>query len=117
MEHRNPLSQGTQVNRFVIDRVIGYGASCLVYEAHYLDSGNHRKEIILKECYPYNSGTTRIGSKIVWSSSEEQDKAFQRFNNAYEIAAKIQNEAGAQVISILFINTILTRFRPIPLHI
>ena len=100
MEERNPLSQGTQVIRFVIDRVIGYGASCLVYEAHYLDSGNHRKEIILKECYPYNSGTTRIGSKIVWSSSEEQDKAFQRFNNAYEIAAKIQNEAGAQSVSV-----------------
>ena len=100
MEHRNPLSQGTQVNRFVIDRVIGYGASCLVYEAHYLDSGNHRKEIILKECYPYNSGTTRIGSKIVWSSSEEQEKAFRRFDNAYEIAAKIQNEAGAQSVSV-----------------
>ena len=100
MEQRNPLSQGTQVNRFVIDRVIGYGASCLVYEAHYLDSGNHRKEIILKECYPYNSGTTRIGSKIVWSSLEEQEKAFQRFNNAYEIAAKIQNEAGAQSVSV-----------------
>lgn len=100
MEHRNPLSQGTQVNRFVIDRVIGYGASCLVYEAHYLDSGNHRKEIILKECYPYNSGTSRIGSKIVWSSLEEQEKAFQRFNNAYEIAARIQNEAGAQSVSV-----------------
>ena len=100
MEHRNPLSQGTQVNRFVIDRVIGYGASCLVYEAHYLDSGNHRKEIILKECYPYNSGATRIGSKIVWSSSEGRDKAFQRFNNAYEIAAKIQNEAGAHSVSV-----------------
>ena len=100
MEQRNPLSQGTQVNRFVIDRVIGYGASCLVYEAHYLDSGNHRKEIILKECYPYNSSTTRIGSKIVWSSSEEQEKAFWRFNNAYEIAAKIQNEAGAQSVSV-----------------
>lgn len=100
MEQRNPLSQGTQVNRFVIDRVIGYGASCLVYEAHYLGSGNHRKEIILKECYPYNSSTTRIGSKIVWSSSEEQEKAFWRFNNAYEIAAKIQNEAGAQSVSV-----------------
>ncbi len=100
MEQRNSLSQGTQVNRFVIDRVIGYGASCLVYEAHYLDSGNHRKEIILKECYPYNSGTTRIGSKIVWSNTEEQENAFQRFDNAYEIAAKIQNEAGAQSVSV-----------------
>ena len=100
MEQRTPLSQGVSVQQFVIDRVIGYGASCLVYEAHYLDSGNHRKEIILKECYPYNSGTTRIGSKIVWSSTEEQEKAFRRFDNAYEIAAKIQNEAGAQSVSV-----------------
>ena len=59
MEQRNPLSQGTQVNRFVIDRVIGYGASCLVYEAHYLDSGNHRKEIILKECYGQTAKLTK----------------------------------------------------------
>ena len=100
MEQRTPLSQGVSVQQFVIDRVIGYGASCLVYEAHYLDSGNHRKEIILKECYPYNSGTTRIGRKIVWSSTEEQEKAFRRFDNAYEIAAKIQNEAGAQSVSV-----------------
>ena len=100
MEQRIPLSQGVSVQHFIIDHVIGYGASCLVYEAHYLDSRNYRKEIILKECYPYNSDTTRIGSKIVWSSTEEQEKAFQRFNNAYEIAAKIQNESGAQSVSV-----------------
>ena len=100
MDQRTPLSQGAPVRQFVVDKIIGDGASCLVYEAHYLDSGNHRKEIILKECYPYNSGTSRIGSKIVWSSLEEQEKAFQRFNNAYEIAAKIQNEAGAQSVSV-----------------
>ena len=100
MEQRIPLSQGVSVQHFMIDHVIGYGASCLVYEAHYLDSRNYRKEIILKECYPYNSDTTRIGSKIVWSSTEEQEKAFQRFNNAYEIAAKIQNESGAQSVSV-----------------
>lgn len=100
MEQRIPLSRGTQVNRFVIDRVIGFGASCLVYEAHYLDSSNHRKEVILKECYPCNAVASRIGNKIIWSNSDEQEKAFLRFDNAYEIAAKIQNVAGAKSVSV-----------------
>ena len=99
MEQRIPLSQGETVQQFVIDRVIGFGASCLVYEAHYLDSSKHRKEVILKECYPCNVGASRIGKEIIWSDAEEQEKAFLRFDNAYEIAAKIQNVAGAKSVS------------------
>lgn len=99
MEQRIPLSQGETVKQFVIDRVIGFGASCLVYEAHYLDSSNHRKEVILKECYPCNAGASRIGNKIIWSNAEELEKAFLRFDNAYEIAAKIQNVAGTKSVS------------------
>lgn len=99
MEQRIPLSQGETVQQFVIDRVMGFGASCLVYEAHYLDSSKHRKEVILKECYPCNVGASRIGKEIIWSDAEEQEKAFLRFDNAYEIAAKIQNVAGAKSVS------------------
>lgn len=100
MDFRMPLSQGTSVRKFIIDKRIGDGVSCLVYEAHYHDSGNHRKEIILKECYPYNAGITRVGNKIIWSDPAEKDEAFVRFNNAYEVAAKIQNTAGAQSVSV-----------------
>ena len=100
MDQRTPLSQGAFVRQYIIDKRIGDGASCLVYEAHYLDSGNHRKEIILKECYPYNAGITRVGSKMIWSDPAEQDNAFSRFDTAYEAAAKIQNSAGAKSVSV-----------------
>ena len=98
MDQRTPLSQGASVRQFMVDKIIGGGASCLVYEAHFLDSCNNRKEIILKECYPYNAGTARVGNKIIWSNPAEQEKAFLRFNDSYEVAAKIQNMAGAQSI-------------------
>lgn len=100
MDQRTPLSQGASVRQFVVDKIIGGGASCLVYEAHFLDSCNNRKEIILKECYPYNAGTARVGNKIIWSNPAEQEKAFLRFNDSYEAAAKIQNMAGAQSVSV-----------------
>ena len=100
MEQRTPLSQGALVRQYIIDKRIGEGASCLVYEAHYLDSGNHRKDIILKECYPYNAGITRVGSKMIWSDPAEQDNVFSRFDTAYEVASKIQNTAGAKSVSV-----------------
>ena len=100
MDQRSPLSQGALVRQYIIDKRIGEGASCLVYEAHYLDSGNHRKESILKECYPYKAGITRVGNKIIWSDPAEQDNALSRFDTAYEVAAKIQNTAGAKSVSV-----------------
>ena len=100
MDQRTPLSQGALVRQYIIDKRIGEGASCLVYEAHYLDSGNHRKESILKECYPYKAGITRVGNKIIWSDPAEQDNALSRFDTAYEVAAKIQNTAGAKSVSV-----------------
>ena len=100
MDQRTPLSQGASVRHYIIDKRIGDGASCLVYEAHYLDSGNHRKEIILKECYPYNAGITRVGNMMIWSDPTKKREAFYRFKNAYEVAAKIQNTEGAQSVSV-----------------
>ena len=100
MDQRTPLSQGASVRQFMVDIIIGGGASCLVYEAHFIDSCNNRKEIILKECCPYNAGTARVGNIIIWSNPAEQEKAFLRFNDSYEVAAKIQNMAGAQSVSV-----------------
>lgn len=99
MEQRIALTQGANVERYIIDDVIGFGASCLVYKAHFLDNANHQKEVILKECYPYYAGTTRIGNKIVWSNAEERDAAFLRFRQAYDVASEIQNTANAKSVS------------------
>ena len=99
MEQRIALTQGANVKHYIIDDVIGFGASCLVYKAHFLDNANHKKEVILKECYPYYAGTTRIGNKIMWSNAEERDTAFQRFRHAYDVASEIQNTANAKSVS------------------
>ena len=99
MEQRIALTQGSNVKQYIIDDVIGFGASCLVYRAHFLDNANHQKDVILKECYPYNAGTTRIGNKIIWSNTEERDTAFQRFHHAYDVASEIQNTANAKSVS------------------
>ena len=99
MEQRIALTQGANVKHYIIDDVIGFGASCLVYKAHFLDNANHKKEVILKECYPYYAGTTRIGNKIVWSNADERDAAFLRFRQAYDIASEIQNTANAKSVS------------------
>ena len=56
---RTPLSIGSTIQAkggssytYIIDRVIGDGASSIVYEAHYVDHSNHKHYIRLKECYP-----------------------------------------------------------------
>lgn len=107
MEQRIALTQGTNVKQYIIDNIIGFGASCLAYKAHFLDNANHQKEVILKECYPYNAGTTRIGNKIIWSNTEERDTAFQRFCHAYDVASEIQNIANAKSVSAYSLETLV----------
>lgn len=106
MEQRIALTQGSNVKQYIIDDVIGFGASCLVYKAHFLDNSNHQKDVILKECYPYNAGTTRIGNKIIWSNTEERDTAFQRFHHAYDVASEIQNTANTKSVSAYSLETL-----------
>ena len=106
MEQRIALTQGSNVKQYIIDDIIGYGASCLVYKAHFLDNSNHKKDVVLKECYPYNTGTTRIGNKIIWSNTEERDTAFQRFHHAYDVASEIQNTANTKSVSAYSLETL-----------
>ena len=73
---RTPLSIGTQIQAkggssytYVIDRVIGDGASSIVYEAHYIDNVYGRHDVRLKECYPHASAIQRIGTELVWADA------------------------------------------------
>ncbi len=54
---RTPLSHGSVITspsaNYTIDSVIGQGANCVVYKAHYSDNNGYNKDIILKECYPH----------------------------------------------------------------
>ena len=47
------------IHEFVIDDVVGFGATCIVYDAHYYDSNNCKHIVRIKECYPINLNITR----------------------------------------------------------
>lgn len=95
---RTPLSIGSTVQAvdgssytYIIDRVIGDGASSIVYEAHYIDNARGRHDVRLKECYPYASEITRTGSELKWIDSSlcTEDKV--AFTCAYHKLMEFQN--------------------------
>ena len=95
---RTPLKQGEiiQLNnrQYTIDKVIGDGATCIVYSAYYKDARNQLHYVNIKECYPYKADITRVQQELIWKDSNEKDKAFAEFNNTYDRLMSIQNLAG-----------------------
>ncbi|MFA0814759.1 MAG: hypothetical protein ACC608_03105 [Anaerofustis sp.] len=92
---RLPLDKGMTVvsnNHYIIDQTIGSGASCIVYDAHFFDSENNRKNVKLKECYPLNANIERDNMKLVWGNKDVRDESFKQFDHAYREANKIQND-------------------------
>lgn len=94
---RTPLSIGSTIQAqggssytYIIDRVIGDGASSIVYEAHYVDNSNHKHCIRLKECYPYQSSIERFGNDLAWSNENERTNDIAAFQNGYDSLMKDQ---------------------------
>ena len=94
---RTPLSIGSTIQAkggssytYIIDRVIGDGASSIVYEAHYVDHSNHKHYIRLKECYPYQSSIERNGNNLVWSNDNERTNDIAAFKSGYDALMKDQ---------------------------
>ena len=95
---RTPLSIGSTIQAkggssytYIIDRVIGDGASSIVYEAHYIDSAYGRHDVRLKECYPYASDIQRIGTELVWVDTEAATNDKTAFITAYHKLLDFQN--------------------------
>ena len=95
---RTPLSIGSTIQAkgsssytYIIDRVIGDGASSIVYEAHYIDSAYGRHDVRLKECYPYASDIQRIGTELVWANAETATNDKIAFTTAYHKLLNFQN--------------------------
>ena len=99
--NRTPLSIGSTIQAkggssytYIIDRVIGDGASSIVYEAHYIDNAYGRHDTRIKECYPYASDIQRIGTELVWADATAamSDKA--AFTTAYHMLLDFQNTSN-----------------------
>ena len=95
---RTPLKEGTilQLDKnYVIQEEIGRGASCLVYDAYYTDSGKHRVRI--KECFPYHIKATRNpASHIIPAKGREAqfEAAKTAFSDAYKRNTELRNREG-----------------------
>ena len=95
---RTPLSIGSTIqakggssHTYIIDRVIGDGASSIVYEAHYIDGAYGKHDVRLKECYPYASDIQRIGTELVWVDAEAATTDKTAFTTAYHKLLDFQN--------------------------
>lgn len=90
---RMPLSSGCSVKsktEYFIDGVLGDGANCIVYDAHFKDDRGYSKRIILKECYPVSAAVTRKDSLLIWRSESERNTAFARMEDTYRLLNEIQ---------------------------
>lgn len=87
-----PVGSGNQ--EYIIDGAIGSGATCIVYSAHRHDAAGHRRDVRIKECYPYDAGIARNGSMLLWNDSAEQSVMLDCFRNAYQKLSEMQNTQG-----------------------
>lgn len=91
---RIPLPIGAMAgidNKYTTDAIIGLGANCIVYDAHYLDSLGNKKPVKLKECYPIAANVTRNKNVLIWKDGSEKESAYARFEQSYQIASQMQN--------------------------
>ena len=97
MDSRIALSQGTVLrfsNRaggavvYTICREIGRGASSIVYDAVYEANTGDRKQVRIKECYPYKLHLHRLPSGALSADPEEEDafcRARDRFSRDFSL--------------------------------
>ncbi len=76
---------------------IGRGASCIVYDAIYLDNIGVQHKVRVKECYPSHLPIHRDQENQLIPSEYNRDKfviAKKKFVDAYKQSAKIRNTLG-----------------------
>ena len=101
---RIPLKKGENVKskyNYIIDGVLGSGATCIVYDAHFEDSHGHKKAVKLKECYPYGVGIERLSNNnLVWPKEDEKASARAKFESSYNILSDMQNEESVKDVAV-----------------
>lgn len=78
---------------FVIDKYIGSGANCNVYDAYYIDDATKSKHRFrIKELYPVKADISRNDGELKWNIDAERENAFSDFTNAYNLLGQLHNE-------------------------
>ena len=88
------LDSKTHSRTYTINNVIGDGATCIVYDAYYLDHLGLRHNVRIKECYPDQyTESHRDNNQIIWHNEEEKKKGLEAFQNTYEKQVSFQNDS------------------------
>lgn len=94
---RNSLKQGDIVclngKEIIVDSIIGYGATCIVYSAHYYDDYQNCYRVNLKECYPYIADVRRVDGELIWGAEKLKCRYQEKFIKSYKKVMKIQDIA------------------------
>lgn len=78
--------------KYIINDLIGEGASCLVYEAGYLDEIGLIRKVRIKELYPVDGcALTRANGNIIWDNEEIKEQYFLDFEKLYKRQISFQN--------------------------
>ncbi len=88
---------------FVIEAVIGRGASCVVYRAMYTDAFSNSTQHLLKEYHPKNISLCRDENGTLRICSEKNQDAFQvgleRFRQGYQQQMKLRQDDGLKNVT------------------
>ena len=88
------LDSKTHSRTYTINSAIGEGATCIVYDAYYLDKYGLRHNVRIKECYPDQyTESHRDNNQIIWHNEEEKKKGLEAFQNTYEKQVFFQNDS------------------------
>ena len=104
-----PAGAAIQLNNrdYTIDKVIGDGATCMVYSAHYTDAAGYPHYVNLKECYPYHAEIRRDQQNMLWKSDEEKEQSLSAFRQAYDKLMTWQNNTTVKAFDMCEANNTL----------
>lgn len=97
---RTCLSPGTVIpvtgegttRQVYIERVIGEGASCIVYDGFFVDVPGVKERCRLKECYPLDAKIRRQDNRLVWDDPAEKLTAQKHFQSIMQKSIELHNE-------------------------
>ena len=95
MDGREALKEGTRLKlstqtgytAFTINKEVGRGGSCIVYDASYSDNRDNQKLVRIKECYPYSLHLKREANGFLCVPEGEEEafhRAKERMERAYQ---------------------------------
>lgn len=80
------LSGNGNKKAFRVTSVVGIGATCVVYNAYYLDDLDLKHNVRLKECCPISFCYEERGKdeRVSWKSESDRKQAFENFEKIYK---------------------------------